>query len=296
MSTKAFTTQRVAIITGCSEPESIGANIARKLLKKGWRVFATARKVETMEGLKKEGCDLLEIDVTSEKSVKAAVAQVEFETGGRLDLLVNNAGVACLAPLLDLDVSRMQDMYDVNVFGGVRMVQACSELLIRTSKSAGGKKATVVNIISTARYMPPWQGSYGSSKAAFGAISDTMRVEFGPLGVKVVTVNLGATKTAMLSGAKKFLLQRPVEDRSPYFTNYDTEIKPNFDAKIATNVTATQVAEDLVSAAEKNSPPRIVWPGAGGWMFKYLALRLPVSWADALWAGVAGVNEVKKVQ
>ncbi|WVQ77981.1 hypothetical protein IAT38_000062 [Cryptococcus sp. DSM 104549] len=296
MSTKALSTQRVALITGCSEPESIGANIARQLAKKGWRVFATARKVETMKGLEEEGCDLLEIDVTSDKSVKTAVEQLEFETGGRLDLLVNNAGVASLAPLLDMDVSRMRDLYDVNVFGGVRMLHACAEMLIRTSHSAaaGGKKATVVNIVSTARFMPPWQAAYGSSKAAFGAISDTMRVELAPLGVKVISVNLGGTKTAMLSGVKEFSLQRPVEDRTPYYTTYDTVTKPNLSAKITTNITATQVAQVLVAAAEKNSPPKIMWPGEGGWMFKYIVTRLPRSWTDALWAWFAGVNDVKK--
>ncbi|WVQ85604.1 hypothetical protein IAT38_007770 [Cryptococcus sp. DSM 104549] len=287
-------TKRVALITGCSEPKSLGANLALALLVKGWRVFATARKVETMRGLQDDGCDVLELDVTSDQSVKDAVSQLEGLTGGRLDLLVNNAAVSTFAPMIDTDLARMKAMYDVNVFGGLRMVHACTDMLVHTANSPGGKGA-IMNIISMARFMPPWQGPYGSSKAAFGHISDTLRVELAPLGVKVVTVNLGATQTAMLANTKGFPVQRPIEDRSAYYTNFDTTIKPKFDATVLkSSFSASQVADELVAAIEKSNPPRTVWPGAGTWAFRLFILRMPTSWADALWTRLGYVAEIKK--
>ena len=98
--------QKAALITGCSEPDGLGANTALELLKHGFRVFATARNVSTMTSLEKAGCgvsvsffasgyrliasQLLTLDVTDGKSILAAKAEVVRLTDGRLDLLINN--------------------------------------------------------------------------------------------------------------------------------------------------------------------------------------------------------------
>lgn len=85
-------TQRVALITGCSEPNSIGANLALDLLRRGWKVYATARKIETLAPLKAEGAQVLALDVVDKLSI-ADVKQV-IEAEGRLDALVNNVSSA----------------------------------------------------------------------------------------------------------------------------------------------------------------------------------------------------------
>lgn len=84
-------TKRVAIISGCSEPTSLGAAFAHDLLARGgWTVFATARNESTLSGLADAGCHTLKLDVTSDDSVAAAAQKVSALTGGRLDLLINN--------------------------------------------------------------------------------------------------------------------------------------------------------------------------------------------------------------
>lgn len=90
MSTTAGNSKRVAVITGCSEPQSLGAAFARELLGHGWTVFATARKLQTLAPLKATGCYTLELDVCSDTSVQAAAQQVVAATDGRVDLLINN--------------------------------------------------------------------------------------------------------------------------------------------------------------------------------------------------------------
>ncbi len=84
------TCKRVAVITGCSEINSMGAAFARELLYRGWIVFATARNEATLQTLGQEGCLTLQLDVTSESSVSEAVRRVTTLTGGRMDLLINN--------------------------------------------------------------------------------------------------------------------------------------------------------------------------------------------------------------
>lgn len=82
--------KRVALVTGCSEPNSLGAAFSRELLSRNWTVFATARKLQTLDELKAAGCEVLELDVTSDESVIQAAKQVTILTDGRLDLLINN--------------------------------------------------------------------------------------------------------------------------------------------------------------------------------------------------------------
>lgn len=83
-------TKRVAVITGCSEPKSLGAAFSRELLARGWTVFATARKEATLSPLRDAGCHTLELDVCSDDSVNQATQRIVTLTGGRVDLLINN--------------------------------------------------------------------------------------------------------------------------------------------------------------------------------------------------------------
>ena len=87
------TSKRVAIITGCSEPNSLGAAFSRDLLSRGWTVFATARKEGTLSGLREAGCQTLELDVCSNESVSQATKRLVTLTGGRVDLLINNVSM-----------------------------------------------------------------------------------------------------------------------------------------------------------------------------------------------------------
>ena len=87
--------QKYALITGCSEG-GIGEALARELKQRGFHVFATARKLEKMKPLQELGCDCLVLDVEDETTIKAASEQVTTSTGGKLDLLINNAGISMI--------------------------------------------------------------------------------------------------------------------------------------------------------------------------------------------------------
>ncbi|KAI1388664.1 oxidoreductase [Hypoxylon trugodes] len=143
---------------------------------------------------------LLPLDVTSSDSLAAAVASVSAETGGTLDYLVNNSGQQVVAPILDADLGEARAMYDVNVFGVVATVQAFAPLLLAA-------KGTVVNICSiTGLLYPPYMGLYGSTKSALTTISEALRLELHPLGIKVATIITGAVRTNLAANSPPHIL------------------------------------------------------------------------------------------
>ncbi|KAL8762521.1 MAG: hypothetical protein Q9184_001481 [Pyrenodesmia sp. 2 TL-2023] len=189
-----------ALITGCSAG-GIGFALAEAFQKRNIRVFATARDVSKMSQLEKlPNVTLLNLDPTSELSVRTAFETLEAQTGGTLDYLVNNAGQTIIMPTLDFDIETARKMYEINVWGMLRVTQVLAPCVIAA-------KGTIVNVSSIAPCVnTPWMGIYAGSKAAVTAISDTLRLELAPFHVKVVTVVTGAVSTNTLSTGLTFKL------------------------------------------------------------------------------------------
>lgn len=140
------------LITGCSDG-GIGSGLAKKFHDNGLHVFATARNLSKMQDLRDlPNVTFLKLDVTELETIKAAYKVVEAQTGGRLDYLVNNSGSGYVMPFLDSDIETSKHMFDVNVWGVVRVTQVFAPLVI----SARG---TIVNNASTAGCIGlPYQG------------------------------------------------------------------------------------------------------------------------------------------
>ena len=128
-----------ALITGASS--GIGEAIARQLLTEGYRVFAGARRVERMAALRDAGARPLALDVTDEASMSAAIASIVAD-GGRLDVLVNNAGYGSYGSLEDVPLEEGRRQFEVNVFGLARLTQLALPIMRR---QGAGK---IVNITS----------------------------------------------------------------------------------------------------------------------------------------------------
>lgn len=123
---------RSVLITGCSAG-GIGSALALAFAALGCKVFATARNVAKMEDLKSNpSISILQLDPTSAESVQACLEQVEAELPhGKLDVLINNAGMSTNAPILDADIEAAKAMYDVNVWGCVRVTQKFAPMVIK---------------------------------------------------------------------------------------------------------------------------------------------------------------------
>ncbi|KAH8690178.1 putative short-chain dehydrogenase/reductase [Talaromyces proteolyticus] len=244
--------QKTVLITGCSEG-GIGDALAKAFHKKGLRVFASARNLTKVQHLKTMGLDIIQLDVTDEESIKQAVETVKGATGGTLDFLVNNSGGGYSMPLLDSEVSVAKKMFDVNVFAVVAVTQAFAPLLIAS-------KGTIINIGSVAGHIPlPWQGYYNASKAAIGILTDQLRIEFSPWGVRAILVITGTIKTRFFDN----LPEPPTLPHNSLYYPAKDIVEPTLAGtdlkKSAEDVDS--YAETVVNNAVKSRPKQHLWIG-----------------------------------
>jgi len=143
------------LITGCSDG-GIGSSLALTFATRGHVVFAGARTLSKMSELANlPNVHLLELDILKPSDIAAAVSAVKKETGGTLDYLVNNAAQARFMPMLDETVEQAKELFELNVWSQLRMVQAFAPLLIEA-------KGCAVYVSSVAGYMSqmPWMGNF----------------------------------------------------------------------------------------------------------------------------------------
>lgn len=125
--------KKTVLITGCSTG-GIGWAIVKAFHERGFHVFATARDPsKAADLLHLSDVEVLKLDVTIPETISKCRDTVAKHTGGRLDVLVNNAGIEFASPLLDVDLAEAKKLYDVNVWGPLAVVQAFTPLLVEAS-------------------------------------------------------------------------------------------------------------------------------------------------------------------
>ena len=198
---------KAVLITGCST--GIGRATAEHLAAKGWTVFATARRPETIGDLREKGCRTLALDVTDEESMRAAVAQVE-EAEGAVGVLVNNAGYSQSGAVESVNLDDVRAQFETNVFGLIRM---CQLALPGMRRQGWGK---IVNVSSMGGKMTfPGGGIYHATKHSVEALSDALRFEVRGFGVDVIVIEPGLIKTQFGEAAVNSI-ERGTSDNGPY--------------------------------------------------------------------------------
>jgi NAD(P)-dependent dehydrogenase (short-subunit alcohol dehydrogenase family) len=178
---------KAVLITGCSS--GIGHATAELLAREGWRVYATARKPETLSDLERAGCRTLALDVTDEASMAAAVETVE-STEGAVGALINNAGYSQSGAVESVPIEQVRRQFETNVFGLIRM---CQLVLPGMREQHWGR---IVNLSSMGgRLTFPGGGCYHATKYAVEAVSDALRFEVRGFGVEVIIVEPGLIVT-----------------------------------------------------------------------------------------------------
>ncbi|KAG8162264.1 hypothetical protein KVR01_008029 [Diaporthe batatas] len=255
---------KTALITGCSEG-GLGAALAKAFQEQGYHVFATLRnpaKVGALAGEEGTNIDVLQLETTSEESINNCLKTVKKKTGGSLDVLVNNAAIGTTMPLIHASIEDAKAMYDVNVWGTLRLIQAFSPLLLESK----GVVMNICSIVGAANVA--WQGIYNSSKAAETMMSETLRMELEPLGVRVMTVMLGQVSTQMYANTPTFKLP----EGSPYEKIADIITSSSKGDLNHDNEPADVVARNLVRDAISGRRGQIWRGGLAGTV--YLSLWL----------------------
>jgi NAD(P)-dependent dehydrogenase (short-subunit alcohol dehydrogenase family) len=181
-------TQRspVVLITGTSS--GIGRAIASAFAAKGFEVFGTSRNPQRNEPI--AGVELLPLDVSDQASVTSAVSTV-IQRAGRIDVLVNNAGVGVFGAAEESSIAQAQELFDTNFFGLIRVT---NEVLPYLRAQRSGR---IINISSVLGFLPaPYGALYAASKHAVEGYSESLDHETREFGVRVSLVEPGYTDTA----------------------------------------------------------------------------------------------------
>jgi NAD(P)-dependent dehydrogenase (short-subunit alcohol dehydrogenase family) len=178
----------VWFITGCST--GFGRELATQALERGYRVVVTARKPDEVEALAAKGEALvLKLDVTDKNQIDTAIKAAEKQFGG-IDVLVNNAGIGYFAAVEESEEKEVRRMFEINVFGMGRMIQAALPGMRRR------RKGFIVNISSVAGLRSfPSLGYYDATKFAVEGLSEALWQEVEPLGIKVMLVEPSGFRT-----------------------------------------------------------------------------------------------------
>ncbi|KAJ7200232.1 hypothetical protein B0H12DRAFT_1036822 [Mycena haematopus] len=267
---------KTILITGCGA-NGIGAALAKEFHMRGHTVFATGLNVDPE--LVALGCRTLTMDVTSAASIASAVSKVEAATGGRLDILINNAGVLHIAPFTDMSVDAARVTFEVNVLGVWAVTQAFLPQLMAT-------RGIVANLCSVNEvFCPPFLAAYNASKAAVEALGRTLRKELASFGVRVIALKTGSVRTELFETNKTVLpegslytpLKQWIESRG--FLGQARFIEPKDYAKA--------VANDLLKAR----PQAVIWRGG----LASLAWALSWGWETMLDSSMIKGNHLDKL-
>jgi len=201
----------VALVTGASS--GIGAATAAALADQGAAVALAARRRDRLEALAatitgKGGTALvLECDITDQRQAASAVERTAAELG-RLDTLINNAGVMLLGPIVGAHLAEWQQMVELNVLGLLYCAHAALPHLLRAAETGPRQVADMVNISSVAgRAARNGNGVYSLTKFGVGAFSESLRQEVAKRYVRVSLVEPGATATELSSHNRPEVLE-----------------------------------------------------------------------------------------
>lgn len=252
----------VALITGASS--GIGLITAKTLQQAGYRVFGTSRKALAST----DGITMLACDVTDEVSVKNMVAEV-MKQAGRIDLLVNNAGVGLLGGAEESSTAQAQALFNVNVFGITRVTNA----VLPTMRNQ--RTGRIVNISSVMGLIPaPYNALYASTKHAVEGYSESLDHELRTFGIRVVLVEPAFTRTAFEES-----LTRPDQPLTVY-DSVRARMATLMRNGVNTGDAPEVVADTVLKAATAVVPRRRYTAGKQASQVRFLRRFLPEAMVD----------------
>ena len=202
---------KIVLITGASS--GIGKAIGEFLFHKGYSVYGTSRNPEKISN---SLFPLIALDVRNSESIQAAVAKV-LTISGRIDILINNAGVGITGPIEELATQEMRNNFETNFFGPLEVIKTI--LPHMRAQQLG----LIINITSIAGYMGlPYRGIYSASKSALEIASEALSIEVKAFGIKVVNVAPGEFDTNIAAGRYHAPVLEDSVYKVPYKNTLDT--------------------------------------------------------------------------
>jgi NAD(P)-dependent dehydrogenase (short-subunit alcohol dehydrogenase family) len=280
---------KTILITGATA--GIGRHAALELARAGHHVIATGRREAALAALEKEAdglrLDGIPMDVTDESSVRAAAARVDELTDGRgIDILVNNAGYGQMGPIEEVTDAELRRQYDTNVFG---LMNVTRTFLPKMRARGEGR---IVNVGSIGgRVTFPLMGAYNSTKYAVESLSDALRNELAPFGIRVSLVEPGPIRTEFNDRAMETIDNERLSGSAYAPVVAQAE---RFRAKFESQSAGPEVTTRAIVHAALARRPRVryVVPFSASLMLSILS-SLPTRLVDAILRAVAGLDRKK---
>jgi len=192
--------QKTVLITGCSS--GIGHCVAAGLKQRGYRVIATARRAESVEQLKAEGFESLQLDLADSESVQQAFAQVMQLTDGKLYALFNNGAFGLPGAVEDLTRDNLKFQFETNVFGWLELTNLVIPVMRQQGFGRIIQNSSVLGFVAM-----PFRGAYNASKFAIEGLSDTLRLELKDTNIHISLIEPGPILSRFRANAVQALQQ-----------------------------------------------------------------------------------------
>jgi len=205
--------KKAILITGCST--GIGYCVAKALHEKGYRVFATARKQESVDALLAEGLESLQLDLTDSESIQQAFDEVMRRTDGELYALFNNGAYGLPGAVEDLSREALRVQFETNVFGWQELTNLAIPVMRKQGFGRIIQNSSVLGFVSLS-----FRGSYNASKYAIEGLSDTMRLELRGTNIHVSLIEPGPIASQFRANSVRALAEFIDVDKSVHREKY----------------------------------------------------------------------------
>jgi NAD(P)-dependent dehydrogenase (short-subunit alcohol dehydrogenase family) len=249
--------EQVVLVTGASR--GIGMAISQKLVQNGYQVFGTTRGSSSIGTVDK----VLRLDVRDDKSIEECIDAV-LEEAGRIDFLVNNAGITIYGAIEELSLAQVKELFETNFFGVVRLTQA---VLPTMRRQASGR---IINIGSVAGFLPmPYQGAYAASKHALAGWTETLDLEVRRFGIRAILIQPGFISTDIDRNSTSGALQQDI------YADERKRVVERLRVSVEGGDQPATVADAVLRAATKKEPATKMLVGRGSRQLRILRTLLP---------------------
>lgn len=271
------TNKKTILITGCST--GIGFSTANALHKRGYRVFATARKKEDVTRLHEMGLESLQLDLADTLSIKNAVKEILNRTGGTLDALFNNGAYGQAGALEDISRNTLKEQFETNVFGWHELTNLILPVMHKQGHGRIIQNSSVLGIIAL-----KFRGAYVASKFAIEGLSDTLRQELSNTNIHVSLIEPGPIESQFRANSFLAYKKNIKKENSRYKENYIAMEKrlETIGAAVPFTLPAEAVVKKVIHALESKKPRAHYYVTFPTYLFGYLKRIFPARLMDKI--------------
>ena len=269
--------QKSILITGCST--GIGYCVAKGLQNRGYRVFASARKVEDVDRLREEGLESLHLDLTDSLSMKNAITRILQQTGGELYGLFNNGAYGQPGALEDISTENLRLQFETNVFGWHELTNLVLPVMRKQGHGRIIQNSSVLGLVSL-----KFRGPYNASKYAIEGLSDTLRQELMETNIFVSLVEPGPIESHFRANSFRIYKKTIDKESSPFREHYEA-MEQRLTKKgpaVPFTLPPEAVLKKVIHALESSKPKAHYYVTFPTYLFGYLKRILPTSTLDKL--------------